>query len=91
MFDILDQLEIFVKEASLHTRMAIMFLSIAVGIALSQLAFSQLRKLAVKVTNGSYPLVQRAFRGNTHYLGRPSRRIHRRTNPYDSSQSVVVP
>jgi small-conductance mechanosensitive channel len=63
MFEMLDKLEILIREASLHTRMAIMFVSILIGIALSQLTFSLLRKAAGRMTDKSYPLARRAFRG----------------------------
>ena len=63
MFDLFDQLETIISEASLHTRMAIMFVSIVAGIALSQLGFALLRKAAARMTDRSYPLVRRALRG----------------------------
>lgn len=63
MFEMLDKLEIIIREANFHTRMAIMFISIAVGIALSQLTFALLRKAAARITDRSYPLARRAFRG----------------------------
>lgn len=50
-------------ESELIFPMVILLASILAGIALSQLVFARLRKAAVKVTNGYYPLVQRAFKG----------------------------
>jgi len=63
MFEMLDKLEIIIREANFYTRMAVMFISIVVGIALSQLAFALLRKVAARITDKSYALAQRAFRG----------------------------
>ena len=63
MFEMLDKLEIIIREANFHTRMAILFISIVVGIGLSQLTFALLRKAVSRVTDKSYPLARRAFRG----------------------------
>ena len=40
MFEMLDKLEIIIREANFYTRMAILFISIVIGIVLSQLTFA---------------------------------------------------
>ena len=63
MFEMLDKLEIIIREANFYTRMAILFISIVIGIVLSQLTFALLRKAVSRITDRSYPLARRAFRG----------------------------
>lgn len=63
MFDKLTEIEVIIKETNFIMRVLILFVSIAAGIALSQLIFSRLRNAVARVTDDSYPLVQRALRG----------------------------
>ena len=63
MFEMLDKLEIIIREANFYTRMAILFISIVIGIVLSQLTFALLRKAVSRITDRSYPLARLAFRG----------------------------
>jgi small-conductance mechanosensitive channel len=63
MFDQLNEIDKLLKEATFFTRMAILFISMAMGIVLSHLVFAQLRKITARLTDGSYPLVQRALKG----------------------------
>ena len=63
MFDKFTEIEIVIREANFIMRIAILLVSMAAGVALSQLVFARLRTVVSRVTDGSYPLVQRALRG----------------------------
>jgi len=62
MFDKLYEIESIIREANFIMRIAILLVCIAAGIALSQLVFARLRKIA-RITDASYPLMQRSLRG----------------------------
>jgi small-conductance mechanosensitive channel len=63
MFDRMKELEAILKESTFILPIIILGISVLLGIAVSQLVFSKLRKVALRVTGDSYPQVQRAFRG----------------------------
>ncbi len=63
MFGKFSEINTLIRENFLIFPTLVLLVSILVGIALSQLVFAKLRKIAVRITGDYYPLVQRAFKG----------------------------
>jgi len=79
------EMESIIRYGNFIIPIVILLLSILAGIMLSQLVFAKLRKLAVRITGDSYPLVQRAFSGMPTLWG-SRRRLRRGTHHHNSSR-----
>jgi len=63
MFEKFDELEILISKADLQMRVMILIICIVAGIALSKFIFANLKKTAVRLNIGTYPLIQKALKG----------------------------